>query len=161
MTSGRQTLREEMQALSRFLNVSGPPIDELSSLEDARLPGSCEWLSSKKAFLDWQFNDESERYFWLTGQPATGKSVITAHVIKCLDENCSSYYFFGHQDHNRASLSGLLLSIAYQMAQKNRAIREKLLELSRDDSLLDKDDYRGIWRRLFISGIFRTDFAYT
>src|ERR1700733_6094212 len=142
MTSRRQTLREEMQALSRFLNVSGPPIDELSS-------------------LDWQFNDESERFFWLTGQPATGKSVITAHVIKCLDENYSSYYFFGHQDHNRASLSGLLLSIAYQMAQKNRVIREKLLELSQDDSLLDKDDYRGIWRRLFISGIFRTDFACT
>jgi hypothetical protein len=150
-----------MQALSRFLNVSGPPIDELSSLEDARLPGSCEWLSSKKTFLDWQFNDGSERYFWLTGQPATGKSVITAHVIKCLDENSSSYYFFGHQDHNRASLSGLLLSIAYQMAQKSRVVREKLLELSQDDSLLDRDDYRGIWRRLFIGGIFRTDFADT
>ena len=150
-----------MQALSRYLNVSGPPIDELSSLEDARLPGSCEWLSSKKTFLDWQFNDESQRYFWLTGQPATGKSVITAHVIECLDENSSSYYFFGHRDHNRSSLSALLLSIAYQMAQKSRVIREKLLELSQDDSLLDKDDYRGIWRRLFIGGIFRTDFAHT
>jgi hypothetical protein len=150
-----------MQTLSRYLNVSGPPIDELSSLEDARLPGSCEWLSSKKTFLDWQFDDESQRYFWLTGQPAAGKSVITAHVIECLDENSSSYYFFGHQDHNRPSLSALLLSIAYQMAQKSRVIREKLLELSQDDSLLDKDDYRGIWRRLFIGAIFRTDFAHT
>jgi hypothetical protein len=150
-----------MQALSRYLNVSGPPIDELSSLEDARLPGSCKWLSSNRVFLDWQFNDESERYFWLTGQPATGKSVITAHVIECLGENSSSYYFFGHRDHNRSSLSGLLLSIAYQMAQKSRVIREKLLELSQGDLLLDKDDYRGIWRRLFIGGIFRTDFAYT
>jgi hypothetical protein len=118
-------------------------------------------LSSKKTFLDWQFNDESHRYFWLTGQPATGKSVITAHVIECLDENSCSYYFFGHRDDNRSSLSGLLLSIAYQMARKSRVIREKLLELSQDDSLLDKDDYRVIWRRLFSGGIFRTDFTCT
>ena len=150
-----------MQALSRYLNVSCTPIDELSSLEDARIPGSCEWLTSKKNFLDWQFNEDTQRFFWLTGQPATGKSVITAHVVDCLDENNCSYYFFRHGDQNGSSLSGLLLSIAYQMAQKSRPIREKLLEVSQDDSVLVKDDYRGIWRRLFVGGIFHTDFAYT
>ena len=150
-----------MQALSRYLNVSCNPIDELSSLEDARIPGSCEWLTNTKTFLDWQFNEETQRYFWLTGQPATGKSVITAHVIGCLDENSCSYYFFRHGDQKRSSLSGLLLSLAYQMAHKSHLIRERLLELSQDDSLLDKDDFRGIWRRLFVGGIFRSDLTYT
>jgi hypothetical protein len=150
-----------MQILSGYLNVSGPQMGELSSLEDARLPGSCEWLSSKNAFLDWQSNEDSQRYFWLTGQPGTGKSVISAHVIGLLDENSCSYYFFGHRDQEGSSLSRLLLSIAYQMAQKSCVIREKLLELSQDDPLLDKGDYRGIWRRLFIGSIFRTAFSCT
>jgi hypothetical protein len=150
-----------MQTLSRYLNVSRSPIDELSSLEDARVPGSCEWLTTRKVFLDWQFNEGSQRYLWLTGQPATGKSVITAHVIDCLDENSTSYYFFRHGDQNRSSLSSLLLSIAYQMAQKSSVVRGKLVELSEDDSLLDKDDFRGIWRRIFLGGIFRINFTYT
>jgi hypothetical protein len=150
-----------MQTLSRYLNVSRSPIDDLSSLEDARIPGSCEWLTSRKSFLDWQFNEDSPRYFWLTGQPATGKSVITAHVIGCLDEKSCSYYFFKHGDQNRSSLSGLLLSVAYQMAQKSYGIRETLLELSQDDTFIDKDDYRSIWRRLFVGGIFRTEFTST
>jgi hypothetical protein len=157
----RQKLREEMQNLSRYLNVSGPQIGELSSLQDARLPGSCEWLSSKNTFLDWQSNEDSQRYFWLAGQPGAGKSVITAHVIELLDENSCSYYLFGHRDQEGSSLSRLLLSIAYQMAQKSCAIREKLLELLQDDPLLDRGDYRGIWRRLFVGSIFRTAFSCT
>jgi len=150
-----------MQALSKYLNVSGSPIDDLSSLEDARIVGSCEWLTNRKSFLDWQFNELSARYFWLTGQPATGKSVITAHVIGCMAEYGCSYFFFKHGDQNRSSLSGLLLSIAYQMAQKSQVIRQALLGVSQDDSNLNKNDYRGIWRRLFVGGIFRTSFTST
>jgi len=150
-----------MQNLSRYLNVSGPQIGELSSLQDIRLPGSCEWLSSKNTFLDWQSNNDSQRYFWLTGQPGAGKSVITAHVIELLDENSCSYYLFGHRDQEGSSLSRLLLSIAYQMAQKSCNIREKLLELLQDDPLLDRGDYRSIWRKLFMSSIFRTAFSCT
>jgi hypothetical protein len=150
-----------MQTISRFLNVSGSPIDDLTEREDARIPGSCEWVTNSEAFLDWQYGDDSPQYFWLTGQPAVGKSVITAHVIGCLDENKCSYYFFKHVEQNKSSLSGALLSVAYQMAQKSYAIREVLLELANNESFLDKDDYRGIWRRLFVGGIFRTDFAAT
>jgi hypothetical protein len=150
-----------MQTLSKFLNISSSFIDDLSELEDARIPGSCEWLTCGKAFLDWQYGDDSPRYFWLTGQPAIGKSVITAHVIGCLDDSNCSYFFFKHGDQNKSSLSRALLSLAYQMAQKSHIIRKTLLELSNDDSFLDKDDSRGIWRRLFVGGIFRTDFTST
>jgi len=150
-----------MQTLSKYLNISGSPIDDLSSLEDARIMGSCEWVTNRKSFLDWQFNETSARYFWLTGQPATGKSVITAHVIGCMAEYSCSYFFFKHGDQNRSSLSGLLLSIAYQMAQQCQAIRQTLLEVSQDDWNLDKSDYRGIWRRLFVGGIFRISFTST
>lgn len=150
-----------MQSISKFLNVHSGPIDDLAELEDSRIPGSCEWVTSSKKFLDWQYGDESPRYFWLTGQPAVGKSVITAHVIGCIDNCCCSYFFFKHGDHKRASLSTALLSIAYQMAQNSESIRQLFMELAADDSHLDKDDYRGIWRRLFVGGIFLTSFSGT
>ncbi|KAL2069213.1 hypothetical protein VTL71DRAFT_15551 [Oculimacula yallundae] len=159
--SRQQLYRQEMQSISRFLNVSSGPIDDLTELEDSRIPGSCEWVTSSKSFLDWQYGDNSPRYFWLTGKPAIGKSVITAHAIRCLDSSCCSYFFFKHGDHRRSSLSAALLSLAYQMAQNNHTIRQFLLEISSDDIFLDKDDYRGIWRRLFVGGIFLISFSTT
>ncbi len=82
-----------MQALSRYLNVSHAPINDLSTLEDDRVPGSCEWLTNSERFLDWQFSDDSPRFCWLTGQPATGKSVATAHVVGSLVDDTCSYFF--------------------------------------------------------------------
>ncbi|KAH7370025.1 hypothetical protein BKA65DRAFT_487549 [Rhexocercosporidium sp. MPI-PUGE-AT-0058] len=157
----QQLYRQEMQSVSRSLNVSSGPIDDLTELEDSRIPGSCEWVTSSESFLDWQYGEDSPRYFWLTGQPAVGKSVITAHAIGCIDSSCCSYFFFKHGDQHRSSLSAALLSLAYQMAQNNQAIRQVLLELSSDNSYLDTDDYRGIWRRLFVGGIFLISFSTT
>lgn len=89
------------------------------------------------------------------------KSVTTAHVVSCLAEDTCSYFFFKHGDQEKSSLSGLLLSIAFQMAQKSHLVRKILLDLAQDDSFLDKNDFRGIWRQLFVDGIFRADFTST
>jgi hypothetical protein len=150
-----------MRTLSKHLNVCRTPIDDLSILEDARVPGSCEWLTSNTTFLDWQYCEDSNRYLWLTGQPATGKSVTTAHVVSCLDEKSTSYYFFKHGEQKKSTLSGLLLSIAYQMAEKSHVVRECLLGLLQDDSFLDRNDHRGIWRSLFVGGILHVEFTST
>lgn len=66
-----------------------------------------------------------------------------------------------HGDQEKSSLNSLLLSIAFQMAQKSDLVRKILLELAQDDSFLDKNDFRGIWRRLFVGGIFRSELAST
>jgi hypothetical protein len=145
-----------MQALAAYLNVDRKQEYVLSSLEDSQLDGSCEWFTNKDTFQDWVFSDKSPRYFWLTGKPATGKSILASHVINYLEGDRSSYYFFKHGDHQRSSLSGLFRHIAYQMAETSSSVREKLLEISQHDSHLDKEDYRTIWRKVFVSGIFRT-----
>ncbi|KAE8443095.1 hypothetical protein EG329_002339 [Mollisiaceae sp. DMI_Dod_QoI] len=155
----QQVQHQEMQTVSAFLAVSDSPIDELSNLNDARMPGSCEWFTSGKTFLDWQYSEDSTRYFWLTGQPGVGKSVITAHAIGCLGDITCSYYFFNHEGENKPSLGGMLLSLAYQMAKKSSIIREMILGLSKD--VLGKHDYRRVWRKLFMGGIFLTKFTTT
>jgi hypothetical protein len=156
-----QEYRKKMQTISRYLGLTQSPVDDLSSVEDTRIPGSCEWLTGKDTFVRWQLNEDedSPRYLWLTGKPATGKSVLTAHVIRWLEDTNCSYYFFKHGDQNRSSISGLLRSIAYQMAQKSYTVRETILELSQDDVILDEDDYRSIWKKVFTGGILRTDFT--
>ncbi|KAK0101598.1 hypothetical protein ONS95_006761 [Cadophora gregata] len=157
----QQLYRQEMHSISKLLNVPGAPIDDFNELEDVRIPGSCEWITSSKNFLDWQYGYNSPRYFWLTGQPAIGKSVITAHSIGCLGTSSCSYFFFKYGDNKRSSLSAALLSLAYQMAEQNQAIRRFLIDSFTDDANLDKDDYRGIWRKLFVGGIFLVHFSNT
>lgn len=147
--------------LSKYLSIQHSLQYELSALEDDRLPGSCEWLMEKRHFQDWQFLDESPRYFWLKGRPATGKSMLASQVINNLEGTGCSYYFFKHGDQERASLSGFFRSIAYQMAGTSLSVRETLLELAREDPHLEKDDYRSIWRRIFIGGVFRATFHHT
>jgi len=147
-----------MSSLSKYLGISDDLQYELSTLEDDRLAGSCEWLTNKSSFQEWQFLDDSARYFWLKGRPATGKSMISSHVIDNLEGTRCSYYFFKHGDKERSSLSGFFRSIAYQMARTSLSIREQLLDIAQEDFSLDRDDYRSIWRKLFIGGVFSATF---
>ena len=153
--------RDQMMTLSRYLSIQHSLQYELSALEDDRLPGSCEWFMEKRNFQDWQFLDESSRYFWLKGRPATGKSMLASYVVNNLEGTRCSYYFFKHGDQERSSLSGFFRSIAYQMAGKSLSVREKLLELVQEDPHLDKGDYRSIWRKVFVGGVFRATFHHT
>lgn len=153
--SKHQQHRDQMLIISELLGVSGSPEDELSALEDSRLSGSCEWLTNKNTFQDWQFLDDSPRYFWLTGRPGTGKSTLAGHVVNYLGDSRCSYYFFKYKDYQRSSLSSFLRSIAYQMAKSSHSVREKLIEISVETSHLDKNDFRSLWRKLFVGGIFR------
>ena len=150
-----------MIILSKYLGIPHSRQYELSALEDNKVTGSCEWLTNRSNFQQWQFLDESPRYFWLKGRPATGKSVLSSHVIKTLEGTRCSYYFFKHGNQERSSLSGCFRSIAYQMGGLSLSIREKLLEIVQDDSILDKDDYEYIWRKLFMGGIFSATFHHT
>jgi hypothetical protein len=93
------------------------------------------------------------RYFWLRGSQATGNSVLLASITEKHRPRNRSYFFFKQGDH-RSTLSSLFQSIACQMATKNRAIREELLEIARDNFQPPNDDYKAIWRNIFTNGIF-------
>ena len=150
-----------MKLLSRFLGEPESPEGDLMSVTDKQMEGSCQWLTNRREFHNWQEGcHDQPKYFWLSGKPASGKSTIAGHVIKHL-EDCNrdcNYYFFKHGDKARSSISGLLRSLAYQMAVVNFKVRRELLEMQQEGESFDKDDERTIWRAIFVTRIFRTDF---
>jgi hypothetical protein len=129
------------------------------------MTGSCQWLEAREDFQTWRdvFDDTlGEKYdhipqfYWLSARPGAGKSVLAGHVVshlRSLRFDCA-YHFFHHGEKSDQSLSGLLRSLAYQMACSSTRIRELLHEL-KDGVNLDKDDERSIWRKIFLGGILQ------
>lgn len=124
-------------------------IDDLTAFEEQKFSGSCEWLTKKDRYQDWQYNENSPKCFWLRGKPAMGKSMLCSHVIQQLEGTQCSYFFFKHQDHFKSSLAVFLRPMAYQMASSNRSVREQLLQRQQDDPFLEMENARGIWRKVF------------
>jgi len=157
VASKQETSRNDIELLSNLIGSVESPEDDLLTVEEDKLPGSCEWLTSKPEFENWRENlSHNPAIFWLSGMPASGKSVLSSHVIDSLEGHnldCS-FFFFRHGVTKKSTLSDLLRSLAYQMARKNVAIRHRLLQIEADGVTFDKSDERAIWRKLFVNGIF-------
>ncbi|KAF8861886.1 hypothetical protein BDZ45DRAFT_231863 [Acephala macrosclerotiorum] len=165
---------DQLHALRDYLGVREKPEDDLIEFEDLCMPESCSWFTSKPMFREWRdcvlgkrtpsFPPKEPDLFkaiWLHGMPGTGKSVLTSQVINHLESfnlDCS-YYYFSSEDRAKSTISGLLRSLAYQMALLSSNVREKILTMNDNGVHFDKDNEKLIWRKLFISGIFRCDFA--
>ncbi|KAK3936654.1 hypothetical protein QBC46DRAFT_418605 [Diplogelasinospora grovesii] len=149
--------RGSLEVLAEFLGVNGKPEDDLFLVQDARMEGTCEWLSSKKSYLDWKTQATTSTLLWIDGKPAAGKSVLAGFIVDDLVESqipCS-YFFFKHGDSAKSRLGACLRSLAFQMACIDAGVRNKLLELREKQAKIDLDNERVIWRTLFVSGIFQ------
>lgn len=67
----------------------------------------------------------------------------------------SSYYYFRFGDAKKRGLSGMLRSLAYQMASQIEEYREELYKLFQSGLDLDKAEWRTIWQRVFVSCLFK------
>ena len=155
---------ENMKQVEQFLGVSERPEDDVAKVQDARIDGSCTWFTSKLIFREWRDEMKSlVRYFWLSSQPAAGKSILAGHIIDNLEDHdlACEYYFFQYGNKAKSTLSGCLRSLAYQMALADSKVRETLITLSQLDTRLNLDDESAIWRRVLLSGIFRAGFGRT
>jgi hypothetical protein len=91
--------QDEMGKLSRYLGLKERPGVDLADAIDHLTEGSCSWLTDRPSFHQWLDDfDASPRYFWLRGEPASGKSTLAGHVIKHLEDcnrDCSYFFFKG------------------------------------------------------------------
>ncbi|KAJ5682334.1 hypothetical protein N7462_005499 [Penicillium macrosclerotiorum] len=152
--------RSQIRELKLYLGVSDGPDDDLMTIQDAQLVGTCEWFTFKQTYRDWKSISSLEpRILWLSGHPAAGKSVLSGHVIADLQASKAnvSYFFFRYGDKSKSHLSSCLRSLALQMALVYPQVREKLLEMRTDDVNFDEDNERAIWRKLFLNSIFKVD----
>ncbi|ORY66267.1 NACHT and WD domain protein [Pseudomassariella vexata] len=149
--------RDQLQALESYLSVSQTWQNDLVTVEDARMSGTCEWLAANKAFLEWADESmDSPKILWINGKPAAGKSVLAGFVIDQVQKhslNCS-YYFFKHGDKSKSRLSYCLRSLAFQMASTDAQVRKVLVAIQREGIKLD-DNESMIWHTLFLSRIFK------
>lgn len=154
----RELDKEQRRLLDSFLGISDAPDDEFMSVDTIRMAGSCEWLTKKKKFQQWRDSPDTQLY-WVNAKPATGKSVLSGFVIdhlKELSRDCV-FYFFNHGDKVKSTISSFLRSMAWQMAFLQPSTLRTVLEICKTDDQLGKSDYRTIWRKLFIDGIFRAN----
>ncbi|KAF0316744.1 vegetative incompatibility protein HET-E-1 [Colletotrichum asianum] len=154
------TPAEVVSKLRSYLGVQSTLEDDLVTLQVLKEPGSCEWLATRNCFASWE-ERKGPQLLWLTGRPAAGKSVLSSHVIDRLRSrniHCS-YFFFKHAKSGKSTLSDCFLSLAFQMATQDTAVREKLLELQDDEAVWDRADEASVWRKLFVGGIFKVQSA--
>ncbi|KAH8879232.1 hypothetical protein GQ53DRAFT_800306 [Thozetella sp. PMI_491] len=142
--------------IKSFLSIDDSMESYLATLQDLREPGSCLWFTEKPSFTSWHAGGE-HRILWLTGSPATGKSIIASHVIDHLQfsSGCCSYFLYGHTTTARSTLSDAFRALAFQMAMQDDVIRDAILQLNEHDPVLDKTDEALVWRKLFVGSIFK------
>jgi WD40 repeat protein/pimeloyl-ACP methyl ester carboxylesterase len=160
----REEQQKQLRLLERYLGVQEISEDDLAAYEERQIEGSCEWLTSSKTFCDWRDGHApSNAVFWVNGQPGSGKSFIATHVVKSLEDlnMDTSYFFIRHGDKSCSNLESCLRSLAFQMALMNFNVREEILAMQENEIRLDRDEPRALWRKLFVSGIFRATFQRT
>ncbi|KAL9596015.1 MAG: hypothetical protein Q9179_004764 [Wetmoreana sp. 5 TL-2023] len=150
----------ELKKLQTLLAVSDAPEDDLEHFRSRWTQGTCEWILSHSTFLSWLENNNAHPHtLWLNGLPGCGKSVLSAFLIRRLQDmgrNCH-YYFFRFGDHTKRTVSNMLRSIAYQIALKNVELRTQLQKLADDAVKLEKADERVIWQKIFVSRLCRLE----
>ncbi|CUS10689.1 unnamed protein product, partial [Tuber aestivum] len=104
-----------------WLNAVDPEANYLSAL-DVRAPGTGNWLLRGREYVDWK--EGREGVLWLYGMPGCGKSVLSATVIKDIEQLCEvsgdhafAYFYFTFSDPKKQNLLNMLLSLIGQLAK--------------------------------------------
>lgn len=160
IASARRNINNDRQRLLDIcLGVSDAPEDDLLSVDNLRMSGSCEWMIEKESFRRW-LECSNPPVYWISAKPATGKTILSGKLIAHLRElqlPCS-FYFFRHSNQGKSNISSFLLSMARQMALLNEEVMMTVLEICEKNDHLSKADYRTIWRKVFIEGIHKLKF---
>lgn len=150
---------DEHHGLECLLAVSESPEDDYIFFLERWMSGTCEWIHSNKTFSSWIQGSKASGVLWLHALPASGKSIMSAYLIKHFKEIgvACQFFFFRFGDQTKRSLGALLRSLAFQIAEQIPEYKRVLLNLSNDGMRLEKTDARSIWQKLFVSTLFRLD----
>lgn len=152
--------RKESHDLKSLLAITELPGIDYIFFWDQWTQGTSDWILEEKGYLEWLHARESTPYLlWLNGGAATGKSVLSSFIINSLVEQgvCCQYFFIRFGDRKKRSLSLLLRSIAYQIAQNVPGFLQRVIELVDEAIDFETADPRTIWERIFKSILFNME----
>jgi hypothetical protein len=91
-----------------------------------RLDGTCDWILSEQAFLDWispNFPSGTAKILWINGPAGYGKTVLCARVVQYLSsilESPLAYYFCSSDSESRRDPLTIMRSWISQVVSCNR-----------------------------------------
>jgi len=155
----KHRLTDETQAVKDLLGITSEPEEDLNEFRRWWIPGTCEWFLHEPAIQLWLDEASESKVVWFSAPPASGKSILSTHIITHLRESGAScqYFFFKFGDQMKRSPSTLLRSIAYQIARDVPEFRRVLVALSAEELKLEKADILFIWQKVFESILFEMD----
>ncbi|KAL9120161.1 MAG: hypothetical protein Q9187_003286 [Circinaria calcarea] len=149
--------RRESHDLRSLLAITELPGVDYIFFRDQWTQGTSDWILGEKSYLEWLHARESTPHLlWLNGGAATGKSVLSSFIINSLVEQgvYCQYFFIRFGDQKKRTLSLLLRSIAYQVAQSVPGFLQRVVELVDEAIDFETADPRTIWQRIFKSILF-------
>jgi hypothetical protein len=151
--------RKESRDMKTLLAIAELPDIDYTFFRDQWTKGTNNWILEDDNYLQWLHAQESTHQIaWMNGGPATGKSVLSSFIVNTLVEQgfpCQ-YFFIRYGDQKKRTLSLLLRSIAYQMAQSMPTFAERVIRLVDEAIDFENADPRIIWERIFKSILFET-----
>lgn len=153
-----------LKDLKNYLGVSDTLEDDLITVEEARMSGTCDWFTSKDPYMTWRDSTKTPNHvFWVSAKPAAGKSVLSGFIINDLKatKHPCSYFFFKHGDRTKSRLGACLRSLAFQMAKAHFSVQGRISIMNKEEANIDDDNERLVWRNLFVNGIFEATFPLT
>ena len=151
--------KDGLREIGMLLAVSEPPDVDYVFYRDRWVPTTCGWILEHKLFQQWVDDPNAKaRVLWLHGIAASGKSVLSSFIIDHLVKSGVScqYFFIRFGNRNKRSLSCLLRSIAFQIAESIPTFRQSMLRLIDEASKIDTADAQMIWQRVFRTVLCKT-----
>lgn len=148
--------------LESFFAITDPPDTDYIFFRDRWTPGTCEWVLQEPAFNRWlEDADDGPQLLWLHSPGGSGKSILASFIVNHLVESgvCCQYVFVRFGDQAKKSLSLLLRSLAFQMAQVLPSFRNALSNVSRTVKLRGGADPQTIWQRIFKAVLLRIELS--
>lgn len=145
---------DDLREIETLLAVSEPPDVDYIFYRDRWVPNTCGWILEQDGFQEWVKDPTAKtRILWLHGLAASGKSVLSSFISNHLVQSGLScqYFFIRFSDRKKRSLSSLLRSIAFQVAQSLPDFRQGLVRLIEEATKLETADAQMIWQRIFKS----------
>ncbi|KAK6331274.1 hypothetical protein TWF730_004362 [Orbilia blumenaviensis] len=95
-----------------------------------RVPGTCEWFTTHKAFKDWEASPLS-KILWVSADPGSGKSVLAKYLVDYVLKGPRTicYFFFKNDFEGQDRAITALSCILFQLFdEKRKSLSKEIIE---------------------------------
>lgn len=94
-----------------------PTVEDLEKRLGDQLEGTCEWVEDDELISSWlRLDNRNSSLLWISGGPGTGKTILSAHIIKQLQDcHPTAYFFCKSDDQEKQTTTAVLQNWIWQL----------------------------------------------